>query len=73
VQSTPTIGLGSAGGGTAGLAQLGIVFFEMGGAGGGALSAVVGAGWGSRGIVPHAARGLWSIGDVLRHVGVGPA
>ena len=70
VQLTPSIGLETAGGGTAGLAQLGIGFCELGGAGGGALSTVVGAGRRSRVIVPHA-RGLWSIGNVRRHVGVG--
>jgi len=73
MQSTPAIGLGSAGGGTAGLAQLGIVFIELGGAGGGALSAVVGAGWWSRGIVPCAIRGLWLVSGVRRHVRVGHA
>jgi len=34
-----------AGGGTAGLAQLGIVVFEVGGVRGNALGAVVGSGW----------------------------
>jgi len=72
VQSTPAIGLGSAGGGTAGLAQLGIVF-GLGGTGGGALGAIVGAGWQTRGMVSLAILGCWSIGGVCRHVGVGHA
>jgi len=73
VQSTPAIGLGSAGGGTAGRAQLGIVFFDWGGVGGGALSAVVDfRWWSSRGGVPRGTLEQ-SIGWVRGPVEVGRA
>jgi len=40
VQNTPAIGLGAAGGNTAGLAQLWIVVFKVGGVGGSLRSTV---------------------------------
>jgi len=45
MQNKPTIGHEEAGGSMAGLAQLGIVVFEVGGVGENALGAVVGSGW----------------------------
>ena len=71
VHSTPAIRLEMAGGGTAGLAQLGIVVFELGGVRVGALGMVFGAGGWTWGIVPQLIHGLWSIKDVNRHAWMG--
>ncbi len=71
VHSTPAIRLETAGGGTAGLAQLGIVVFELGGVRVGALGMVVGAGGWTRGIVPWLIHGLRSIKGVNRHALMG--
>ena len=71
VQSMLAIRLETAGGSTAGLAQLGIVVFELGGVRVGALGMVFGAGGWTWGIVPQLIHGLWSIKDVNRHAWMG--
>jgi len=70
MQSMPTIGLEVAGGGTAGLAQLGIVVFELGGVGGSAVDTFVGAGGLTQGVIPRTVGGFWSVTGAMRHAGM---
>jgi len=70
-QNTPVIGHEEAGGGTAGLAQLGIVVFELGGVEVNALGTVFGAGWLRMGNFPCTVCGLSLIRGVGWHAGLG--
>ena len=72
-QNNPAIGREEVGGGTAGLAQLGIVVFELRWVEGNALGSVFGAVLSAKGNFPLTVLKLCSVGGVGWYAGMGQA